>query len=41
VYRKKERNIIRRGEKKEARGQTEMKDWWKEKVENNKDTGKL
>jgi hypothetical protein len=28
-------------EKKEERGQTEMKDWWKEKVENNKDTDKL
>ena len=38
----KRRKIIRQEEKKkEERGQTEMKDRRKEKVENNKDTEKL
>jgi hypothetical protein len=40
VWLDKKRKIIRQG-KKEERGQTEMKDRCKEKVENNKDTEKL
>jgi len=41
VWLDKKRKIIRQGGKKEERGQTEMKDRCKEKVENNKDAEKL
>jgi hypothetical protein len=40
VVRQKEKNN-KTGRKKEERGQTEMKDRCKEKVENNKETEKL
>jgi hypothetical protein len=41
VWIDKKRKIIRQEGEKNDRGQTEMKDRWKEKVENNKNTEKL